>query len=63
MTECVRNDEVVNITYAVGSLTGRSALGLFSLGAGYKTTPFLLVDRMEGMEGAKYEGIMGLGEN
>ena len=55
---------MVNITYAVGSLKGHLAEGNFSLDEqNFSLMPFILVDQLEGMEGAMYEGIFGLGNH
>jgi hypothetical protein len=41
---CLYLENLVNITYTVGSLTGRSAEGSFSLNDHFELMPFILVD-------------------
>lgn len=64
-TSCHTLNDTLNITYSVGSLTGIKSEGYFELyedNRFYKA-PFLLVNEVNGMDGAVYEGIVGLPSN
>lgn len=52
--------EPASITYHVGSLLGTKCLGMFAINDNFEESQFILVDELNNMEGAVYEGVIGL---
>ncbi|CAD8206214.1 unnamed protein product [Paramecium pentaurelia] len=57
---CIPSQEQASITYHVGALIGVKCLGMFSINEHFDESQFILVDEVTGMEGAIYDGVVGL---
>ncbi|CAD8119679.1 unnamed protein product [Paramecium sonneborni] len=57
---CIQSQEQASITYHVGALIGVKCLGMFSINEYFDESQFILVDEVIGMEGAIYDGVVGL---
>ncbi|CAD8124317.1 unnamed protein product [Paramecium sonneborni] len=57
---CIPSKEQAQITYHIGALVGFKCLGMFSINEHFDESQFILVDEVTGMEGAIYDGVVGL---